>query len=216
MRRKWPIVMVIIVVLLIIGIAYAVSHADISALPEPGSLETSVATRTRNWLIARAAQSLAPASSRSTTEAVSKGKALYDMECASCHGPDGRHPTAIGQAMYPRVPDLGSGLVQGLSNREIFWVVKNGVRLSGMPGFARIDNDNDIWNLVFYLRSLRGQTKPLPSALSPARLDKPRPSSSKPRTLSNAHPSNESRNTRVAILSPAEMRPPTKRNWELP
>lgn len=209
MRRKRPIVVVIIVVLMIIGTAYAVSHADISALPEPGSLETSVATKIRNWLIARAARSLAPLSSQNTADAVSKGKALYDMECASCHGPDGRHPSAIGQAMYPRVPDLGSGLVQGLSNREIFWVVKNGVRLSGMPGFARIDNDNDIGNLVFYVRSLGGQTKSSPGALSSVR-----------RAISPARRATRilptSRAARVAILSPAEMRPPARRNWELP
>jgi mono/diheme cytochrome c family protein len=51
--------------------------------------------------------------------------------------------------MYPRVFDLGSPDVQGMSDRELFWVIKNGIRLSGMPGFAKIKSDEQIWELTF-------------------------------------------------------------------
>jgi mono/diheme cytochrome c family protein len=76
------------------------------------------------------------------------------MDCASCHGQDGHKPTPIGQSVYPRVPDLGSPMVQKLQDRELFWVIKNGIRFSGMPGFARIDTDQEIWQLTYYVRSL--------------------------------------------------------------
>ncbi len=63
-------------------------------------------------------------------------------------------PTPIGKSMYPRAPDLGSRLVQHLTDRQLFWVVKNGVRLSGMPGFGNIDTDEEIWQLTYYVRSV--------------------------------------------------------------
>ncbi|MBV9874129.1 MAG: cytochrome c, partial [Verrucomicrobia bacterium] len=39
--------------------------------------------------------------------------------------------------------------------RELFWIVKNGIRFSGMPAFGKVESDEHIWNLVNYLRTLR-------------------------------------------------------------
>jgi mono/diheme cytochrome c family protein len=57
--------------------------------------------------------------------------------------------------MYPRASDLTSPEVQQYSDRELFWIVKNGIRLSGMPAFGKVESDDHIWNLVHYLRTLR-------------------------------------------------------------
>ena len=46
-----------------------------------------------------------------------------------------------------------------MSERELFWVIKNGIRLSGMPGFAKIESDEQIWELAYYVRSLGKQPK---------------------------------------------------------
>jgi mono/diheme cytochrome c family protein len=46
-----------------------------------------------------------------------------------------------------------------MSDRELFWVIKNGIRLSGMPGFAKIESDEQIWELTYYVRSLGKQPK---------------------------------------------------------
>jgi mono/diheme cytochrome c family protein len=62
--------------------------------------------------------------------------------------------------MYPRASDLTSPAVQGYSDSELFWIVKNGIRLSGMPAFGKVESDEHIWNLVHYLRTLRGSTHP--------------------------------------------------------
>jgi mono/diheme cytochrome c family protein len=61
--------------------------------------------------------------------------------------------------MYPRALDLGSAEVQEMSDGELFWVIKNGVRLSGMPGFAKLESDEQIWTLAYYVRSLGKQPK---------------------------------------------------------
>ncbi|MGH9526722.1 MAG: c-type cytochrome, partial [Terriglobales bacterium] len=64
------------------------------------------------------------------------------------------HPAPIGRSMYPRVADLGSAQVQRLSRRELFWVVQNGIRFTGMPGFGRINSDQEIWELADYVHTL--------------------------------------------------------------
>lgn len=91
---------------------------------------------------------------------ISTGETLFGMGCANCHGQDGRKPTPIGQSMYPRVLDLSSPAVQRMSDQELFWVIKNGIRLSGMPGFGRIQSDEQIWQLTYYVRSLDHRTPP--------------------------------------------------------
>jgi len=60
--------------------------------------------------------------------------------------------------MYPRAADLTGPEVQGYSDRELLWIIKNGIRLSGMPAFGRVESDEYFWNLVHYMRTLRGGT----------------------------------------------------------
>jgi mono/diheme cytochrome c family protein len=47
--------------------------------------------------------------------------------------------------------------VQRYSDQELFWILKNGIRLSGMPGFGRTESDEHIWTIVLYVRSLVSQ-----------------------------------------------------------
>lgn len=159
MRHKARLMPMMIVVLIIIAAAYGVMHITISSLPEPGPFETSIATKVKDWYISRGARSSVPAAPKDSVSSVSAGETLFGMGCATCHGQDGRKPAPIGQAMYPRVLDLGSPEVQGMSDRELFWVIKNGIRLSGMPGFAKIESDEQIWELTYYVRSLGKQPK---------------------------------------------------------
>ena len=67
---------------------------------------------------------------------------------------NGRVPTDAGRWMYPRAADLTSLEVQSYTDRELFWIVRNGIRLSGMPAFGKVESDEHIWTLVHYVRSL--------------------------------------------------------------
>ncbi len=157
MRRTVWLTIWVIVALLAITSAYCVTRASISALPNPGPVEKSLAMKAKDWYIGRAARAQLPPQPANDADSISKGEALFGMECVSCHGEDGHTPTAIGRSMYPRVLDLGSPEVQEMNDRELFWVVQNGIRLSGMPGFAHINSDQEIWHLAHFVRSLRLQ-----------------------------------------------------------
>src|SRR6202166_696549 len=129
---------------------------NIDALQEPGQIETILATRAKHLLVHRSSSrdniSSAPTDRQLSIE---EGDKLYGIECAMCHGTDGHTPTDSGRWMYPRVSDLTSPEVQQYSDRELFWIVKNGIRLSGMPAFGKVESDEHIWNLAHYVRSLK-------------------------------------------------------------
>jgi hypothetical protein len=90
---------------------------------------------------------------------VSTGETLFGMGCANCYRQDGRKPPPSAKRCI-RVLDLSSQAMQRRSDRELFWVIKNGISLSGMPGFERIQSDEQIWDLTCYVQSLGSRTKP--------------------------------------------------------
>ncbi len=152
-------VIAIIMVLCISALAYVARSFSFSALPNPGRMETRMITHAKHWYIGRAARS-APAEPAEDLPSQVAGQMAYGADCSACHGLDGRQPSNFGRSMYPRVPDLGSQEVQRWSNAELFWIIKNGIRFSGMPGFGKIHNNDTIWDLVHYVRTLPQQPKP--------------------------------------------------------
>ncbi len=76
--------------------------------------------------------------------------------CAVCHGTDGTGKTQIGQNLYPRVPNLRSIESQRLTDGEFHYIIENGVRLTGMPGWggSHAKYIGDSWKLVTYIRNI--------------------------------------------------------------
>jgi len=68
-----------------------------------------------------------------TDEIVSQGQEVFLGSCAQCHGPEARGGTNVGRNMNPPAMDLTSAHVQHWSDAELFWIIQNGVRLTGMP-----------------------------------------------------------------------------------
>ena len=89
-----------------------------------------------------------------TDEVVSQGQEVFLGSCAQCHGPDARGDTSIGRNMYPPAMDLSSPHVQHWSDAELFWIIQNGVRLTGMPSWKSSISDNDTWKLARFIHKL--------------------------------------------------------------
>ncbi|MBI2837318.1 MAG: cytochrome c [Acidobacteria bacterium] len=144
---------------LLAGVAFvgswiAVGRFSLSALDEPGAVETGVATRAKRWLVARDARGPFPAKAPNDATSAAIGNMQFGVRCAPCHGADGRSPTDIGRWMYPRAADLASPGVQAYSDEQLFWIVKHGIRLTGMPGFGKSMPEEQIWHLVNYVRRI--------------------------------------------------------------
>lgn len=147
----------VLVVLLIAGAAIFAFQFDLSAVPDPGRLETRIATMGKHWIISRKARNVRVPSSAPAKDSLDSGGMTFNGDCAFCHGQDGRTPTDVGQAMYPRVPSLASPEVQHWSDAELFWIIRNGNRYTGMGAFGKTLSDEQIWDLVHYVRSMRDQ-----------------------------------------------------------
>jgi len=155
---RWGLLVAIGAVIFAIAGFYALlSRVDLSAVKQPGRTEEYLRTKfTRAVIRRRAAREEIPPGppDRETSMSITRGKNRYDADCASCHGSDGRTPTFVGRGMLPQAVALDSPGVQGYSDRELFSVIREGIRFTGMPGFAGTETNDQIWDLVDYLRSL--------------------------------------------------------------
>jgi len=103
-----------------------------------------------------------------TDEVLRQGQEAFLGSCAFCHGSDGRGQTSIGHSMDPPAADLNSPHVQHWSDGELFWIVQNGVRHTGMPSWRSTISDDDTWKLARYIHSLsRTGTGSAPAAVQP-------------------------------------------------
>ena len=96
--------------------------------------------------------------------ALSEGAAAYLTGCAQCHGPTGTGNGVYGQATYPNATDLTRGDAKEKSDAELFWITKHGLSFTGMPAFDGQYSDQEIWQLVAYMRAL--QNGQVPAAIA--------------------------------------------------
>ena len=90
-----------------------------------------------------------------TDENIDKGRALYNKNCASCHGEDGKAKTDIASAMTVKPADLTA--LHGRTDGEIYWVITNGIKKSGMPAFKAKAGSNERWLMTLYVKHLAGE-----------------------------------------------------------
>jgi len=82
------------------------------------------------------------------------GLAHFRENCVVCHGAPGVDPGEIGQGLNPGAPDLTRARTQARSDGQLFWIVDEGIRMSGMPAFGPTHKENEIWQIVAFLRHL--------------------------------------------------------------
>jgi mono/diheme cytochrome c family protein len=154
--KRANLILLILVVAAGLGIAAAAAilHDGLSARATPTQLEAMIARNARHLAIpsnARATQN--PLSS--STENLRDARLHFADHCAICHGNDGSGNSMIGQGLYPKPPDLHLPETQGLSDGELFWIIENGVRFTGMPAFGgHHGSQEDSWKLVLFIRHL--------------------------------------------------------------
>lgn len=129
-------------------------HTGFSTRVEPTSMEAMMAGSLRDGAIpVRYAHMRNPVGSDDSI--LAEARAHYADHCAVCHANNGDGKTMFGKGMYPRPPDLRASDTQQMSDGQIYWTIKNGVRLSGMPAFGDPgDDDLESWKLVSFIRHL--------------------------------------------------------------
>ena len=153
-------------ILVLGGLALAAAHVYRSVIPglssarsEPPAIEVSIAT----WLL----RASVPADDKARANPVggdpadiAAGQTIFRQKCEVCHAYDGGGKTEIGAGQYPRPPALRSLNIMSLTDGELFYYIRNGIRNTGMPAWSM--PDGQLWQLVAYVRHL-----PTAAALSP-------------------------------------------------
>jgi mono/diheme cytochrome c family protein len=93
-----------------------------------------------------------------TPENLEAGHAIYDKQCAFCHGEDGKGQGASGPQFYPPVPPLvPQSEREKMTEGQIQYVVTNGVRYTAMPSFAKQLTPDEIWKVTLWVGKLQKQ-----------------------------------------------------------
>ena len=136
------------------GLAY-VRVTGLRARAKPSEAETGLARAIRSFAISGSERSRTNPVPRSE-EAVRAGLEHFADHCAVCHGNDGGGVTNFGRGMFPPSPDLRAEPTQRMTDGELFYIIENGVRFTGMPAFATgtAEGEEESWKLVHFIRRL--------------------------------------------------------------
>jgi mono/diheme cytochrome c family protein len=154
--RKLFLVATVIVLVAVFLFAKWVLHDGLSAKAAPSWAETFVARKSRHLSIPSGAKEQKNPVADSA-EAQQDARLHFADHCAVCHGNDGSGDTMMGRGLYPKPPDLRGERTQKLADGEMFWIIENGVRFTGMPAFGGSGDhadETDSWKLVRFIRHL--------------------------------------------------------------
>jgi mono/diheme cytochrome c family protein len=156
MKSRHTVLWALLVILILVA-AYGLTdmRRGFSASEQPSRLETVIARTMRNLAIPRDAKNATnplPASENNLRE----GREHFADHCAFCHANDGGGQSETGPNLYPPPPDLRQSQTQNLTDGEIYSIIANGVRLTGMPASGHGPEDN--WRLVLFVRHLPNLT----------------------------------------------------------
>jgi len=136
---------------------YSGSRTGFAASAEPSAAEAWIARSMRVAAIPRQAKEKKMPEAV-TPRLVAAGRDHFEDDCAGCHAKDGSGETEIGRALYPRPPDLRKQETQALTDGELYFIIENGIRLSGMPASGESPRhereEGGPWALVAFIREL--------------------------------------------------------------
>jgi mono/diheme cytochrome c family protein len=147
----------LVALILVLGVLTFIwiGSRGISAKAQPGKVETFVARTMRRLAIPRSASDLKNPVTK-TPDVLAEGMAHYSDHCAACHANDGSGETEVGLGLYPKPPDMRLDATQSMTDGELFYIIENGVRLTGMPGWGNGSEESKraTWHLVTFIRHL--------------------------------------------------------------
>jgi len=150
------VILTVLVLVAIGGFVFATGRYNVAATAPP-DLTDKIAP----WVLEKALERR----SREVTDpiakdpgAVKRGMTHYRENCLPCHGAPGVDPAEYQEGMNPTPPGIDADAVQHDTDAELFWVIKNGIRMTGMPAFGVNHKDEEIRDIVAFVRHVRQLT----------------------------------------------------------
>jgi len=154
----------IIAVFLLVGamtvLAVRLRQTGLSARTPPYAFEMLTARQVRHWSVPIASRKLTnPLSANAKT--LERGRDHWADHCAICHANNGGGDTEMGRNLYPRAPDMRRAETQALTDGELYYIIRNGIPMTGMPAWGDPtlgNSDSESWVLVAFIRHLPNLT----------------------------------------------------------
>jgi mono/diheme cytochrome c family protein len=139
--------------------AYAIASRGLSTRVEPSAVEAWLALAMRRLATPHAVRT-ASNPVEATPGVIEEALLHFADHCATCHANDGSGETGMGRSLYPPAPDMRAARTQSLSDGELFSIIENGIRLTGMPawGTGTPEGERASWGLVHFIRRLPSLT----------------------------------------------------------
>jgi mono/diheme cytochrome c family protein len=154
MKRGSTLLLLLVAVIgLIVAVAASILHHGLSARAQPTGVEEFIARYLWHLSIPAGARAT-PNPVAATLENLKDARLHFADHCALCHGNDGSGDALFGRGLYPKPPDLRQAGTQDRSDGELFWIIENGVRFTGMPAFSDHRMPEESWKLVHFIRHL--------------------------------------------------------------
>lgn len=142
----------IAVMAILIAIFLVLPSMNWSAIRKPSRTETGLAGYfTSNWIRHNAdvrSNPLPP-----TPENLKAGQSDFEEHCAGCHGLEGDGENRFEADFYPPTPKL-TGDSKKWSDGELYFIIANGISMTGMPAFGKNHDPKEIWVMVLWVRHL--------------------------------------------------------------
>ncbi|HEX7183538.1 MAG TPA: cytochrome c [Thermoanaerobaculia bacterium] len=141
----------VVLIAAVLAFIYSGVYDVAASSPDTGLIGWALETTQERSVHRRAEEVQAP--DLSDPEMVRLGLIHYHEMCVTCHGAPGMPASEIGQGLNPFPPELASESEEEEAG-ELFWVVKNGIKMTGMPAFGVTHADEEIWAIVAFLQRM--------------------------------------------------------------
>jgi mono/diheme cytochrome c family protein len=151
--KKLKITSFLLLIALVVGAVFIYTGSyDIAATtPHSGPVKWLLSQTMRRSVAVRAESLAVP--DLSGEEMQLAGVNDFQTMCSGCHTPPGQAPSPLAEGLNPKPPDLAES-ARHMGAAELFWVTKNGVRMTGMPAWGNTHGDEDLWPVVAFVQRL--------------------------------------------------------------
>jgi mono/diheme cytochrome c family protein len=148
---KTVVIVLLVLALAAVGFIYSGIYDVAATTPDTGLIQWALETTQHRSVHRRAEEVEAPAS-LDDPNLIRTGLIEYHEMCVVCHGAPGVPISPVGQGLNPSPPELAKE--SGEEAGELFWVTKNGIKMTGMPAFGVTHTDDEIWAIVAFVSRL--------------------------------------------------------------
>jgi mono/diheme cytochrome c family protein len=136
------------------GIYFFGGYYSVAGTAEDPAVVKWALVHVRQASVARHAQDRAPASLEDSASVQAGARAFSERGCVNCHGAPGVNWAKFSEGLRPDPPDLKE-VAHERTPQQLFWVIKNGVNMTGMPSFGLVEvPDQEIWTIVAFVKKL--------------------------------------------------------------